>query len=308
MASTSINIEQQLRMRELVLDKISEIDPYNRPVMASIGRMPIKGTKPEWTLQQLAVPSAQNKQVHGFATSFGASNYTARTQDFNYTQLMYKPVAVDLSEEAVNVAGLGVGNELKNQKTLKSGELLNDVEAMAISNNTRTQPLPNTGTPGISGGMQTFIATNIITAGAGDFPETEMTPGMWDALNTQVKKNGGNPNKGFMGLNCLTTVAGWVKQVTREVGNDGRRLTQVVEQIRGIAGLIDLVYNYNLTNAMLLIETGRWSLAWLRAPEWYPYPDGINDYHGGSYKCEASLISYAEKANGKISGLTSYTA
>lgn len=304
MASTTVNIETQKRVRELVLDKISKIDPYNRPVMASIGRQDIRGTKPEWTLQELATPSASNTNVHGFQTVFAAADVTNRTQDYNYTQLMDKPVAVDLSHEAVDVAGIPIGGELKEQQTLKSTELLNDVEAMLVSANTRTQPLPNTGTAGISGGMQTFIDNNKITAGSGAFIETVVTPGMWTNLQILIKKDGGIPNKAFMGLEALDTVAGWVQQVTREVGNDGRRLTQVIEQIRGLAGLIDLVYESNLTTAILMIETARWKTGWLREPKWHPYPDGIYDYHGGVYKCEASLISFAEKANGKITNLS----
>src|SRR3990167_6054410 len=112
MASTTVNIEQQKRIRELVLDQIAKLDPNTRPVLASIGRKNIKGTKPEWTLQELADPSAVNKNVHGFETTFAAADWSARTQDSNYTQLMDKPVAVDLSHESVEVAGIPMGGEL----------------------------------------------------------------------------------------------------------------------------------------------------------------------------------------------------
>src|SRR3990167_5264535 len=142
MATTRVSIDVQFRVREQVLDKIAKLDPYLRPVLASIGRQNLKSTKPEWTLQKLALPSASNSNAHGFTTTFAATDSTKRTQESNYTQLMDKPVAVDLSHEAVEIAGLGVGNELSEQKTLRSTELLNDVEAMAVSANIRTQPLP----------------------------------------------------------------------------------------------------------------------------------------------------------------------
>ena len=172
MAEANVNIEAQLRIRETVLDSISTIDPYGeRQVMTSIGRQDIEGTKPEWSKQTLDVPSATNTQTHGFTVTFATADWRARTQDFNYTQLMNKKVAVDLSHEKVRVAGIPKGGELDKQKTLKYNALLNDVEAMFVSANTRVQPLPGaTAQSGRSAGIQTFIVTNAIAVGAGSFP------------------------------------------------------------------------------------------------------------------------------------------
>lgn len=307
MASSQVNIEQQKRIRETVLDKIAKIDPYTRPFMASIGRKDINGTKPEWTKQTLEAPSATNKKVHGYTTAFAAANWRARDEDFNYTQLMSKPVAVDLSHEAVDVAGIPKGGELPNQKGLKFEALLNDVEYMGVSNNSKTQPLPNQEIAGQSAGAQTFITTNHIQGGTTAYPEKIVTPQMWTDMQVKIRAQGGKPNKALMGLQALDTVSGWVKQVTREVGNDARRVTQVVEQIRGLAGLIDLLYSSALPTVILELETGRWEWGWLREPKWYPYPDGISDFHGGDYKAEVSLIAWQEKSSGKVSGLVGYT-
>src|SRR3990167_7358899 len=116
-ATNAVNIEDQKRIRETVLDQISKIDPYGeRPILTSIGRQDIDGTKPEWTKQTLGSPSATNKQVHGFTVTFATTDFTARTQESNYTQLMNKKVSVDNSHERVRVAGIPRGGELTNQK------------------------------------------------------------------------------------------------------------------------------------------------------------------------------------------------
>ena len=59
----------------------------------------------------------------------------------------------------------------------------------------------------------------------------------------------------------------------------------------------------DLLTVILALETARWQTAWLREPKWYPYPDGLADLHGGNYKTEVSLISWAEKASGIVTGL-----
>jgi len=304
-----VNIELQYRQRETVLDTISKIDPYgDRPVLTSIGRKNISGTKPEWTKQTLETPSASNTNAHGFTVTFAATDWTARTQEYNYTQLMNKKVSVDLSKEAVDTAGIskGVDGELNEQKRLKSDALFNDVEAMLISANTRVQPLPDSAQDGVSGGMQTYIATNVIAAGSGEWPQRTLQPGMYHNIAQRCKKKGGRPNKTFCGIGAKEAIASWITQVNRPVSDQGKKLVNVINQYETVSGMQDIVLHMQLTDVLLMIETGRWQTAWLRSPKWYPYPAN-GDFHGGDYRLEASLISWAEEANGKISGL-SYTS
>lgn len=308
MADTHVNIETQLRIRETVLDSISKIDPYgDRPVMTSIGRKDIEGTKPEWTKQALDVPTATNKQTHGFTITFAAADWKDRTQDSNYTQLMNKKVAVNLSHEATSVAGIPKGGELDEQKTLKYDALLNDVEAMLISGNARVQPLPGaTAQSGQSGGIQTFVVTNAIVAGSTNYPSKTLMPAYYHTLAQKCKKQGGKPNKSFCGIGAKEAIAGWITQVNRPVSDQGRKLVNVINQYETVSGMQDIVLHMQLTSVLLMIETGRFDTGWLREPKWFPYPAN-GDFHGGDYRLEATLISWAEEASGKITGL-SYTA
>lgn len=305
MASSRVSIDTQVRIREQVLDKISKLDPYTKPILAAISRQDLTSTKPEWALQELKAPNKDNAVVHGYNTAFASTDYVRRVEEFNYTQLLDKPVAVDLTAEAVEFAGVKKGGSLTDEKANRSVELLNDIEAALVSNNDRVQPLPDTPAAGKLRGMERFITSNAIAAGSGAFPETVATPGMWTRLQVLIKKAGGMPDKAFMGLEAWDEISSWFnKNITREVGNAGRKVTQMIHEVEGVAGVIGLVYESNLSSTILMLETGRWGIGWLREPKWHPYPEGISDFHGGTYKAECSLISWAEKANGKITGLT----
>ena len=304
MSDAHVNIEDQLRIRETVLDSITTIDPYGeRAVMTSIGRKDVTGTKPEWTKQALEAPTSTNQQVQGFTVTFAAADYKARTQEFNYVQLMNKKVAVNLSHESVLVAGIAKGGELSNQKTLKYNALLNDHEAMLVSGNARQQPLPGaTNQSGRSGGIQTFITTNKIEAGKTPYPSKALERSYFHTLSAMCKKQGGHPNKSFCGIGAKEAIGSWVTQTNRDVSDQGRKLQTVIDTYETVGGPQAIICHLQLTSVLLMLETGRWDSGWLREPQWYPFP-AQGDFHGGDYRLESTLIAWAEEASGKITGL-----
>lgn len=308
MADTHVNIEQQYRQREQVLDLITNISPTDRPLLAALDRQDATSTKVEWVKESLATASATNTNAHGFAVTFAAADWTARTQDSNYTQLLKKQASVDLSHEAVEKVGLGRGpmTELNHQKEIKLDEILNDVEATIISDNTSVQPLPNTGTAGRSAGIQTYIATNAITVGSGKYPESTLQPEYYDDANQLAWKEGGGPNKTFSGVQAKRAISGWITQVNRPISDSGKKLTNVINQYEGVTGMQDVILERNLTTVLLLLETGRFKIAWLREPKWYPIAQ-TGDFLGGYYACEMCIVALQEKSSAKITGLA-YTA
>lgn len=308
MSDLHVNIEQQLRIREQVLDFITNISPKDRPFMASLARQDATNTKVEWTKETLAAASSTNTNAHGFSVTFAAADWTARTQDFNYTQLLKKQASVDLSHEAVEKVGLGRGpnTELNHQKELKLDEVLNDVEITLLSSSSRVQPLPNTGTAGVMSGAQTFVSTNSITVGSGDYPEATLQPSYYDDLAQKCWKQGGFPNKVYVGVQAKRAVAGWITQINRPISDSGKKLTNVVNQYETVVGMQDIVLSRYLTSAILMIETGRWKVAWLREPKWYDIAQ-TGDFLGGYYACELTLVALAENSSGKMTGLN-YTA
>jgi hypothetical protein len=308
-ADVHVNIEQQVRIREQVIDKITNISPKERPFLAAIGKRDATNTKVEWVTDTLAAASASNQKIHGFAVTFAAADWSARTQEYNYTQLLSKQASVDMSHEAVDKVGIGRGlmGELNYQKKNKLDELTNDVEATLLSNNTRTQPLPNSDQAGICRGAQGFITTNHITVGSGDYPERTLEQTYFDDLASKCLQQGGYPSKGFGGIQAKRAVAGWVDQVNRPVSDSGKKLTNVVNQYETVTGMMDIIYDRHLSpSVFLMIEPSRFETAWLREPRWYwvSGPETVQgDFYGGYYATEMCLVSLQEKASGKITNL-----
>lgn len=317
MADAHVNIEQQLRIREQVIDQITNISPTERPFLAAIGRMDATNTKVEWTKDTLASASSSNKQAHGFTVTFAGSDWTARTPDYNYCQLLKKQVSVDLSHEAVEKVGIGRGlmGELNYQKKNKLDEMTNDVEATLLSNNTAVQPLPNTGTAGQAAGVQTYLSQNVVACGTGEYPEVVLRQEYYDDLASKCLKQGGYPLDVFCGIQAKRAVAGWVDQVNRPVSDSGKKLTNVVNQYETVVGVQDIHYDRFLTDGsgnysvLLMIEAGRFKTAWLREPnwKWVSGPETVQgDFFGGYYATELTLVAMAPESSGKITGL-SYT-
>lgn len=307
MADAHVNIEQQIRLREQVLDQITNISPKDRPFMAAVGRRDATNTTVEWTNDTLDAPVTTNEQAHGFAVTFAGTDWTARTQDLNYCQLMSKQVSVDLSHESVEKVGIGRGpdGELEYQKGNKLQSLLNDIEYTLVSNNQRIQPLPNTGTAGRLRGAQRWIAANAVNATVGYEGQGTLSQQMFDDLAGMVWAAGGSPDKVFSGLQAKRAVGNWVTQVNRPVSDSGKKLTNVVNQYENVSGFVDLILERALTNVLLLIESGKWEIAWLREPKWYDIAQ-TGDFKGGYFAAEMTLVSKAQAASGKITNL-SYT-
>ena len=314
MADVHVNIEQQFRTREQVIDKITNISPTERPFLAAVGKMDATNTKVEWTKDTLAAASSANKEAHGFTVTFAAADWTARTQDSNQCQLLKKQVSVDLSHEAVEKVGIGRGmmGELNNQKKNKLDELTNDIEATLLSNNAAVAPLPNTGTAGQSKGVQAFLTQNVVACGSGEYPEATLRQEYYDDLASKCLKQGGYPLDVFCGIQAKRAVAGWVDQVNRPISDSGKKLTNVVNQYETVVGVQDIHYDRFLVDSsgnysvLIMVEAGRFKTAWLREPnwKWVSGPETVQgDFFGGYYATELTLVAMAPESSGKMTGL-----
>lgn len=304
MATTHVNIEQQKSIREALLDIVTNLSPKDRPLMAKFGRQDVKNTTVTWTTDALASRSAANQNVHGNTITFAAADWSARSPISNYTQLMEKKVSVDRTMNVVTVAGVPEG-EWERQKKLKLDELLNDAEACLASNNSATAPLPNTGTAGIAGGVQSLInanaPANVINGSNAPYSGT-LTKAMYNKLAQLCYTQGGKPDAVFLGAEAKDDVAGWVQQINRPVSDDGKKLTQVINQVETTTGFQDLMLSRDLVTVLAMLETQYWKIGWLRAPEFIE--TGITgDFRGGYHALELTTIGTAPKSSGIITNL-----
>lgn len=144
---------------EQVLEKIYRIEREESPIYSSAKKIKVKTTSPEWQTQDLA-SAADNINVQGDEFSVDARTPTARVK--NHTQILDKVVSITGTNQAVG--HYGYENEMSYQKELAMKELKRDAERALVQNNASVAG--STGTGGESGGVETWIETNV-SRGAG---------------------------------------------------------------------------------------------------------------------------------------------
>ena len=151
-------------IREDLTDIISNIDPYETPLMSNIGTGSARQRLHEWQVDNLAAASGSNATVEGDDPDNEVLSPTQRRN--NYTQLSDKVVQVSSTSRAVDNAGYA--DELAYQLQKVSKELKRDCETR-LSGNFAAVP-GNSGTAGESAGSVGFITTNVDAAGDGSDP------------------------------------------------------------------------------------------------------------------------------------------
>jgi hypothetical protein len=125
---------------------------------------------------------------------------------------------------------------------------------------------------------------------------------LYNSLSQLCYKAGGKPDVVFLGAEAKDAVAGWVQQVNRPVSDDGKKLTDVVNQVETTTGFQDLILERNLTTAICMVESKYYKTGWLRELQWQDMgPTG--DFVGGWYTLEGTLICLAPSSSGIITNL-----
>jgi hypothetical protein len=306
MTVTDVNIEKQYGLREDLIDKIVNVSPKDRPAMAAIGHTMAKSTTHTWTKQTLKSRDGKsNKVACGATVTYAAANWTARTAQSNYTQILQNLVSADFTVDAVRKVEIGDGehSELNYQKGLKFDEHLNDIENLLVSDQTATAPAPDTGTVGTAAGMQTLITgATALDASAAPYNGT-LEMGLFDDLSEACWKQGGSPDLVLCGSKAKRKVASWITQINRPVSDGGKKLVNVINNYETVSGEMDIGLCRDLTTALLMLDTRYWASAWLREPKWYL--SGLTgSFQGGWYESEVTLEATAPLSSGKITGLS----
>lgn len=137
--------------REQLSDVVSRITPEDTPIYSLIPKGSVKGTHPEWEVDDLAAPGA-NAQTEGDEFSFAA--ITPPDRMGNYTQIMRKDFIISGTQEAAENAGNV--EKRKYQKLKKGVEIRKDVEFAIVSNTASVG-----GATRKFGGLPTWLKTNV---------------------------------------------------------------------------------------------------------------------------------------------------
>jgi hypothetical protein len=115
--------------REDLSDRIYNIDPFDTPVMNSMGRRTVSNRTFDWQTEKLMPPNGDNARQEGFELDRSPSAPTVRLS--NICQISEKDATVSGSQEAANAAGRP--SEMGAQMANRSKELKVDMEIIACS-------------------------------------------------------------------------------------------------------------------------------------------------------------------------------
>lgn len=137
--------------REQLSNIVSRITPEDTPIYTMAGKEKVKGTHPEWEIDELRAP-AENIQTEGDDYSFSAITQPDRVG--NYTQIFREGWIFSKTQEAVENAG----NVVKfAEKKVKAGiEVKKDIELSIVTNNASVA-----GAARESGGLPTWLTSNV---------------------------------------------------------------------------------------------------------------------------------------------------
>lgn len=115
--------------REDLSDRIYNIDPFDTPIMNSMGRRTVTNRSFDWQTEKLMPPNGDNARQEGFELDRSPGQPTVRLQ--NVTQISEKDATVSGSQEAANAAGRP--SEMGAQMAMRSKELKIDMEIIVAS-------------------------------------------------------------------------------------------------------------------------------------------------------------------------------
>lgn len=287
------------------VNKLINVDPDETPFMSMVQKSEAYRNRVDWQQETFQAVNKDNAAVEGADVTFAASDYTAPTALFNYTQIPQKLFSASFSLDAMRKPGIGDGERstFTHEKTKKLIEMKRDAEASLISSNDRVQPLPESTQAGKLRGIQTWITTNIVLSTDKAFGGKIWSQKMWNALGQKAVDQGGAPDSLFMNSFNRIKTNEFVMRPTRDIDSLGRKIVDVIDTLIGIAGPQTVIFDRYLDpSVVLMLEMKYWEQRILRAPQ--SYIAGLKGSRTeGWVEMEHTLISWAEKASAKCTGL-----
>jgi hypothetical protein len=194
MATTNIDgydlkgIETGGFINEDVMQKIWDVSKIPLPFTDMVGSNRHKNSYFEWVKDKLRAPNVNNAEVDGA----DATNFVAETGERvgNHSQISTECIATSHRADASDT--IGYAKQLAYELTKGQQNIRRDVEAIAL-NNQASNP-GDSSTPGKTGGLPSWIETNVINGTAGGYQHgsgvtAEATPGTAKALSFQDVKD-----------------------------------------------------------------------------------------------------------------------
>lgn len=282
--AVEVNMVSTLKIngqREDLLDMIYNIDPYDTPMLSSIGKGNAVAIKHQWQTDKLR-PAAINAVVEGADAVIKPGSFTKLLD--NICQITDETIQISGTTDAVSKAGRK--SELAYQLAKKSKEIKLDMEYGLVGvGQAKRNRAENT--PGLLGNFFSFYKTNgsgYTTAPTGDGSDLgtkatarTLTEKIVQDTAQKIWEKGGKANT----LMCNGPMKQFISNTFkgRAGGSDGRvnvnatdkKVTAIIDFYESDFGLYKIVPNRHFAaDSLFMYDPSMHSLLYLRAFQQYP--------------------------------------
>lgn len=293
MASAKFTTYSTTTNHEDLTDVLVTMGQMKTPIYSNIEKTKAKAVLHEWPIDSYAA-AADNAQIEGF--DFEAPALTAASRGQNYTQIFYKGGKVSGSQRASDPAGYKDEYSRQLEKALK--EIGRDIEKALIN-----------GTGAVSGGtgaaremkgILAWITTNVSTGtGTGrDITEAELND-----LLADIYEEGGDPDTLLVAPKQRNKMSALFDN-SRQFVDSVKTFVSAIAVYESNFGMLQVVSDIQMPNDELaVIDSSSWKIPQLRAVKKEDVAK-TSDADEFALIGELTLASYAEKYNGKATGLS----
>ncbi len=264
--------------REDLSDVVYKIAQTMRPFQQNIKKGKAKSTYPEWQIQSLRAPVANNKAIQGEDVSATPPSAKVTSRRGNRTQIFREYASVSRTQQAVDSAGRP--NEMAYQVLLKGEELLNDMEMSLLAN--QGAMTGDDGTAAQLAGALAWVSSNASRGTGGSNAvwasglqgqaaagtQRTFTEALLKSVLASAFNNGAvGPKLALMGSahkQIFSSFTG-IADIRRDAGGSGQAtIVGAADTYIGDFGQITTVpVQFGLSHDVLIIDPAYWELAYL---------------------------------------------
>lgn len=299
--------------REDLVEMIYNIDPYDTPMLSSIGKGTAKAIRHDWQTDELRSP-AKNVRIEGDEATIRPGTFTEVLD--NVCQISDETLAVSGTSDAISKAGRK--SEMAFQLAKKAKEIKLDIETMLVRD-PQIKKMRTSAVAGEMGNFYSYYKTNgsgYTTAPTGNGVDLG-TVGTARLLTEQIVQNaaqaiwenGGNANTIMVNGPMKQLISNTFKG--RASGTDGRvninasdkKVQAVVDFYESDFGAYKVVANrWMKSDSLFMYDPSMHSLLYLRAFKQYPLSK-TGDSEKRQMICEYTLRVNNEKSGAMVVGL-----
>lgn len=279
---------------EDLTDVLVVMGQMKTPMFSNLPKTKAKNALHEWPTVAYA-NAGDNAQVECFTFSPGALTSPSRGQ--NYTQIFAKVGSVSATQRASDPAGYKDEYAFQVEKALK--EIGRDIERALINGSGAVSG--GTGTARELKGILAWISTNVST---GTGTGRNVTEAELNSLLADIYSAGGDPDTILVSPKQRNKMSGFFDD-SRSYVDSVKKFTSAIAVYDSNFGVMQVVSDIHMPDSQLaVLDSSTWKIAQLR-PVAKEETAKVADGDGFAVVGELTLAAYAEKYNGKLTGLAS---